>query len=107
MTDLELDHVFGYRGFDCRDNVFYLSDASKVVYHAAGKFSNLYLSTLYQLQNPGAGIVHDVTSGEQQFYLEHTDDIISLAVNQHPKFTNIVATGLLVYVTTIFLIQLT
>ncbi len=29
----------------------------------------------------------------QAFYLEHTDDIISLAVNRNPKFKNIVATG--------------
>ena len=32
-------------------------------------------------------------SGAQSFYLEHTDDIICLAVNQHPKFKTIVATG--------------
>ena len=41
----------------------------------------------------GAGIVYDVQSGQQKFYLEHTDDIISLAVNQHHKYQNIVATG--------------
>ena len=31
--------------------------------------------------------------GEQSFYREHTDDIISLAINHNPKFKNIVATG--------------
>lgn len=31
--------------------------------------------------------------GSQSFYLEHTDDIISLTTNQHPKYKNIVATG--------------
>lgn len=30
---------------------------------------------------------------EQSFYLEHTDDIISLAVNENPRYKNIVATG--------------
>ena len=29
----------------------------------------------------------------QSFYLEHTDDIISLCVNENPKFKNIVATA--------------
>lgn len=31
--------------------------------------------------------------GSQSFYQEHTDDILCLTINQHPKFTNIVATG--------------
>lgn len=31
--------------------------------------------------------------GSQSFYQEHNDDILCLTVNQHPKFTNIVATG--------------
>lgn len=31
--------------------------------------------------------------GNQSFYLEHTDDIICLAANQHSKFKNIVASG--------------
>ena len=34
----------------------------------------------------GAGIVLSTANGVQSFYLEHTDDIICLAVNQHPKF---------------------
>ena len=32
-------------------------------------------------------------SGNQTFYLEHTDDILCLSVNQHPKFKNVIATG--------------
>ena len=32
-------------------------------------------------------------SGNQSFYLEHTDDIICLAANLHSKFKNIVASG--------------
>jgi len=76
VTDLQLEHIFGYRGFDCRDNLYYIADGTKIVYHAAG-----------------AGIVYDVQSGQQKFYLEHTDDIISLTVNQHHKYQNVVATG--------------
>lgn len=32
-------------------------------------------------------------SGSQSFYLEHTDDILCLTVNQHPKYRNVVATS--------------
>ncbi|MEQ2172965.1 hypothetical protein GOODEAATRI_026807, partial [Goodea atripinnis] len=34
-----------------------------------------------------------VLTGTQSFYLEHTDDILCLTVNQHPKYQNIIATG--------------
>lgn len=33
------------------------------------------------------------SAGTQSFYLEHTDDILCLTVNQHPKYKNIIATG--------------
>lgn len=33
------------------------------------------------------------TTGAQSFYLKHTDDIIALAVNKHPKFRNVIATA--------------
>ena len=66
--DLALEFIHGYRGFDSRNNVHYLPDG-EVVYHAAG-----------------AGIVYNTSTNKQSFYLEHTDDIICLAVNQNPKF---------------------
>lgn len=34
-----------------------------------------------------------VPPGTQSFYLEHTDDILCLTVNQHPKYQNVIATG--------------
>lgn len=34
-----------------------------------------------------------VPTGTQSFYLEHTDDILCLTVNQHPKYQNVIATG--------------
>lgn len=37
--------------------------------------------------------VPPVLTGTQSFYLEHTDDILCLTVNQHPKYQNIIATG--------------
>ena len=41
----------------------------------------------------GAGVVLDTLTKTQSFYLEHTDDIICLAVSRNPKVTHIVATG--------------
>lgn len=35
LQDLILDHVFGFRGFDCRNNLHYLNDGTEIVYHTA------------------------------------------------------------------------
>ncbi|XP_071162130.1 echinoderm microtubule-associated protein-like 6 [Mytilus edulis] len=76
VTDLKLDYVYGYRGFDSRNNLYYVNDGTDIVFHAAG-----------------AGIVQNLSSGQQSFYLKHTDDILCLTVNQYPKLRNIIATG--------------
>ncbi|UJR16486.1 hypothetical protein I4U23_003389 [Adineta vaga] len=76
IVDLQLDHIHGYRGFDCRDNLFYLADNESIVYPAAG-----------------AGVVHHIREGTQKFYTKHTDDIISMAVYNGNKYGNIVASG--------------
>ncbi|CAF1210286.1 unnamed protein product [Rotaria sordida] len=76
IVDLQLHHIHGYRGFDCRDNLFYLPDNESIVYPAAG-----------------AGVIHDIRRGTQKFYLKHTDDIISMAVHHGGKHGNIVASG--------------
>ncbi|CAF1474328.1 unnamed protein product, partial [Adineta steineri] len=76
IVGLKLDHIHGYRGFDCRDNLFYLADNESIVYPAAG-----------------AGVIHHIRQGTQKFYLKHTDDIISMAVHSGKKYKNIVASG--------------
>ncbi|KAG7492916.1 hypothetical protein MATL_G00019970 [Megalops atlanticus] len=76
VEELVLDHVFGYRGFDCRNNLHYLNDGADIIFHTAA-----------------AAIVQNLSTGTQSFYLEHTDDILCLTVNQHPKYQNIIATG--------------
>ncbi|XP_030627440.1 echinoderm microtubule-associated protein-like 6 isoform X1 [Chanos chanos] len=76
VEDLVLDHVFGFRGFDCRNNLHYLNDGADIVFHTAA-----------------TALVHSLTTGTQSFYLEHTDDILCLTVNQHPKYKNVIATG--------------
>uniref|UniRef100_A0AAR2KFA6 HELP domain-containing protein n=1 Tax=Pygocentrus nattereri TaxID=42514 RepID=A0AAR2KFA6_PYGNA len=74
--ELALDHVFGYRGFDCRNNLHYLNDGADIIFHTAA-----------------AAVIQNLSAGTQSFYLEHTDDILCLTVNQHPKYQNIIATG--------------
>ncbi len=76
IKSLSLSHVHGYRGFDCRDNLFYINNGTAIVYHAAA-----------------AGIVLDLATCAQTFYLEHSDDIISLCINENPRFKNVIATG--------------
>ena len=75
LQDLTLDYVFGYRGFDTRQNVQLAPDGG-VVYHAAG-----------------AGVVLNPLTKTQSFYLEHNDDIICLALCRNPKLAHVVATG--------------
>lgn len=43
MQELALEHVFGYRGFDCRNNLHYLNDGADIIFHtaAAGVLQNL------------------------------------------------------------------
>ncbi|XP_055878559.1 echinoderm microtubule-associated protein-like 6 isoform X2 [Biomphalaria glabrata] len=76
VTDLQLEYIHGYRGFDARSNLFYVNDGADIVFHAAG-----------------TGIVQNLATSTQSFYLKHTDDIICLDVNQHPKLKNVIATG--------------
>lgn len=64
--------VFRYRGYDCRNNLFYTQNG-EVVYHVAA-----------------AGIVYNRDKHSQKFYTEHTDDILCLCI--HP-IKDLVATG--------------
>eukprot|EP01116_Phalansterium_solitarium_P002565 TRINITY_DN1264_c2_g1_i5.p1 TRINITY_DN1264_c2_g1~~TRINITY_DN1264_c2_g1_i5.p1 ORF type:complete len:658 (+),score=335.13 TRINITY_DN1264_c2_g1_i5:2551-4524(+) len=70
---LDLDFVYGYRGYDTRNNLFYNKDG-KIVYHVAA-----------------VGLILDPKTGTQnQFIGHHTDDILSLAIHPDGK---LVATG--------------
>ncbi len=69
---IKLEFIHGYRGYDCRNNLFY-TQAGEVVYHVAA-----------------TGIVYNRDTHSQRFYLEHTDDILCLCV--HP-LRDIIATG--------------
>ena len=59
-SQLRLEWVYGYRGNQCRNNLYY-TDAENVVYFVAG-----------------VGVVYNEQDKSQQFFLGHTDDIIRL-----------------------------
>lgn len=55
---LRLDWVYGYRGHQCRNNLYYTA-GKEVVYFVAG-----------------VGVVYNTREHSQRFYLGHNDDII-------------------------------
>ena len=57
-SQLRLEWVYGYRGHQCRNNVFY-NAAKDVVFFVAG-----------------VGVVYNVREHKQSFFLGHDDDII-------------------------------
>ena len=57
-SQLRLEWVYGYRGHQCRNNLFYTA-SGEVVYFVAG-----------------VGVVYNVAQGKQKYFLGHTDDII-------------------------------
>ena len=71
-SSLELEWIHGYRAHDCRNNVRYTSDGS-IAYHAAG-----------------AGVIYNTMDHKQYFNLDHTDNILCLAM--HPD-GSVAATG--------------
>lgn len=69
---LQLEWVYGYRGRDCRNNLFVLSTGELIYFTAA------------------VVVLYDVPNHKQRHYTEHTDDVKSLCV--HPDGVTI-ATG--------------
>jgi len=72
-ASLELKFVYGYRGWDCRNNISFADSRLEVVYHIAG-----------------VGVVFNAKNQAQIHNTEHDDDILCLAV--HPEGIT-VATG--------------
>jgi microtubule-associated protein-like 6 len=71
-SQLVLQHVHGFRGSDCRDNLRFTGDGELLFFVA------------------GVGVVHDIGRNSQRFFSGHDDDIVSLAL--HPDGYT-VATG--------------
>jgi len=73
LQSLVLEHVYGYRTRDTRDNLFALS-SDTIVYHAAS-----------------VGIVHNINNNVQRFFNgSHVDDILCLTCHPNKKY---IATG--------------
>ncbi|KRT81184.1 translation initiation factor eIF2A, partial [Oryctes borbonicus] len=70
--ELELEWVYGYRGRDCRSNLYVLPTGELVYFVAA------------------VVVLHNVEENTQRHYIGHTDDIKSLAL--HPNNV-LIATG--------------
>ena len=60
---LKLDHVYGYNGRDSRDNIHFLK-TDEYIYHVAAVV-----------------IIANPKTNSQRFYCSHTDDILSLTIN--------------------------
>nr|XP_035941418.1 echinoderm microtubule-associated protein-like 5 isoform X1 [Halichoerus grypus] len=71
-NSIRLHFVHGYRGYDCRSNLFY-TQTGEIVYHVAA-----------------VGVIYNRQQNTQRFYLGHDDDILCLAI--HP-LKDYVATG--------------
>nr|XP_023029644.1 echinoderm microtubule-associated protein-like 2 isoform X2 [Leptinotarsa decemlineata] len=69
---LKLDWVYGYRGRDCRSNLYFLP-TGEMIYFVAGVV-----------------VLYNVEDQNQRHYVEHTDDVKSLAI--HPN-KMLIATG--------------
>lgn len=63
---------FRYRGYDCFNNI-YFSQHGEIIYHIAA-----------------VGVVMNRDSGQQKFYIGHTDDILCMSI--HPQ-KDIIASG--------------
>ena len=57
-SSLKLEWVYGYRGHQCRNNLYYTS-SKEIVYFVAG-----------------VGVVYNTRENSQRFFLGHNDDII-------------------------------
>ena len=57
-SHLQLEWVYGYRGHQCRNNLYYTA-TGEVVYFVAG-----------------VGVIYSTEEKRQRFYLGHSDDII-------------------------------
>ncbi|KAL4593692.1 echinoderm microtubule-associated protein-like 6 isoform X1 [Arapaima gigas] len=62
---LRLEWIYGYRGHQCRNNLYYTA-GKEVVYFVAG-----------------VGVVYNTREHTQKFYLGHNDDIIRTPLTEN------------------------
>jgi len=73
VNSLQLSHVFGYRGYDCGHNVYYVDDGAAIVYHTAG-----------------VGVVQNVKTGWRNLYFSldtfRRTTLLHRSHGRHPVF---------------------
>ena len=85
--EFELEWVHGYRGFDTRNNVFYVEANANGNPSASEK-------KMYAVYHGAAlGICVDLASRAQKYFRGHDDDIMSMAVYTNEGSLPIIATG--------------
>ena len=68
-SQLRLEWVYGYRGHQCRNNLFYTASKDAVYFVA------------------GVGIVYNLRENKQHFFLGHDDDILRCVFNAMLKLS--------------------
>lgn len=91
LQELALDHVFGYRGFDCRNNLHYLNDGADIIFHtaAAGVVQNLSTgdwARRWHRLNTGSAV-----SGHAHFPLDAPKLKLSLPLKAIPLLSSLVS----------------
>lgn len=80
-SQLRLEWVYGYRGHQCRNNLYYTA-SKEVAYFVAG-----------------VGIVYNPREHKQRFFLGHDDDILWLAFwNCNLLFVGMIIFGLVLFI---------
>ena len=92
-SSLTLDWVHGYRGFDCRNNVRYADElGSEILYTAAA------LTIIQTSDKENKNSTKKNEKKKQNYFGEHTDDIISITIqsiigNNNDQKNVMLATG--------------
>lgn len=64
-----MEHVFGYRGFDCRNNLHYLNDGADIIFHTAA-----------------AVVIQNLSAGQLKFQIELL--ILNVVIDHHTHHTS-------------------
>lgn len=93
IDELELDWIHGYRGYDCRNNVFYVDIPLVATKPAQGvrsaQATNIASSACQQLiVYPAAAIaiVFNPIARTQRYFRGHSDDILAIDVYQPNRY---------------------
>lgn len=67
--NLYLRHIFGYRSFDCKGNLFFLDSSEKIAFSSAS-----------------VPVVMNTHTKEQRFFNNHADDLVAMDVSRDKQY---------------------